>query len=360
MGTENNPILWTKQRSFGACGATICGCETRNRSAFLEIALQQIMRPLDFTSDWRSRSRGIFKMQHGPLRQEKKTEGATGLCVIRKHLGLLCWRLVVLPDAYNTSKESPDLDRTLNHVMEIFVLPEVNRRQQRGMLPKPAPLWQAQVVFYPDDRPNEIRLNGEVRARAKAILSEPVKPGSPVGTAVTIEQVERWEDIELHPEDDANCGHITLLRCRAGWVLAFDAIYNKERAADHVGAAEEFLESARLAQSQELVRPMVDNLFSACELAMKAILLTMPDPGFLKKATHKAIHRRASKYYRRGSVPSHLYQTYNRLRDLRGRARYLKGEFLDEASMFDGEIENVRELISLAVSWINPGGRKNS
>ena len=58
-------------------------------------------------------------------------------------------------------------------ILSVYVRPEIERRQSKGA-PKPFVLLAGQVVFYPDDRGNQIRLNDEVAATCKISL----KPGA--------------------------------------------------------------------------------------------------------------------------------------------------------------------------------------
>ena len=110
------------------------------------------------------------------------------------------------------------------------------------------------------------------------------------------------------------------------WILAFDFRYNKDLAREHLRAAKEFYETAKLALSQDSIRPFIDNLFSAIELLAKSELLLMPDKDFYEKATHKGIQCRYNQHVNLGNAKVEYKSALNKLASLRNLARYLKSE----------------------------------
>ena len=58
------------------------------------------------------------------------------------------------------------------NLLDVFVTPEVTRRQERGELPRPLDLRAAQIIFYADGRKPLIRINEEVKAIAKVKLEQ--------------------------------------------------------------------------------------------------------------------------------------------------------------------------------------------
>ena len=83
----------------------------------------------------------------------------------------------------NESSQAKNLyETTLSHVMSLWFLPEVERRQAAGLIPKPFPLLAAQVIIHSDGRPHEIQLNEEVRGVLDVKYKEGVsdKIGKPV------------------------------------------------------------------------------------------------------------------------------------------------------------------------------------
>ena len=66
--------------------------------------------------------------------------------------------------------------------MDLFVTPEVKRQQETGKLNKPLDLRAAQIIFFPDGRKPQVRINSEVRAIAKVKFKSGIskEPGEPI------------------------------------------------------------------------------------------------------------------------------------------------------------------------------------
>jgi uncharacterized protein (UPF0332 family) len=241
--------------------------------------------------------------------------------------------------------KEPNWEITFNHIMEVWITPEVTRRQESGSIPKPYDLRAAQVIFYPDGRAREIRLNDEIRILGKVKLKDDIQNKSK-GDPVYDHEIESWESFLLPEEEDPNCGHITLYRFPDHWTIAFDAIYNKGIAIEHLLAAQQFLAAAEQALTTNSLRVFVDTCFSAAELTAKALLITAPLPGENTKLSHGRIHSRYNFQAKLGNIDASHKDALNRLAVLRGSARYLNntlnlGE--DEARLL---IEEVRDAIA--------------
>jgi len=67
------------------------------------------------------------------------------------------------------------------HFMDIFITPEVMRRQAIGELPQPVDLRAAQIIFYPDGKKPTVRINSEVKLSVRSFLGwifrNPCEPG---------------------------------------------------------------------------------------------------------------------------------------------------------------------------------------
>jgi len=206
--------------------------------------------------------------------------------------------------------------------MDLFVTPEVKRRLETGELREPFNLRAAQIIFFPDGRKPQVRLNSEIRAIGKVKLRQGIskKAGEPIYE----HEVEGLKEVNLTDEDDPDCGHATLIRIGDSWTIAFDFRYNKELSRKHLEAARQFCESAEFSLNRKNWSPFIDNLFSVAELVAKSILLSMPDPRFRKKATHKAIQSRFNRFASLGNVKPVYRETFNKLSVMRDHARYLK------------------------------------
>jgi uncharacterized protein (UPF0332 family) len=234
--------------------------------------------------------------------------------------------------------------------MDLFVTPELQRRQNAGELPKPLDLRVAQIIFYPDGRKPQVRINCEVKAIGKVKLKSGIS--KKVGEPIYEHEVEGLEKINLSEGDDPDCGHATLVRVENRWIIAFDFRYNKALSKKHIETAQQFFESAEFSFKQKNWSPFIDNLFSAAELSVKAILLSMSDPKFRKKATHNAIQTRYNRFADLGNVEAVYKNTFNKLSSLRVRARYLKENFSiseEEARTFLNTIRNMIEDATLRI-----------
>jgi len=224
-----------------------------------------------------------------------------------------------------TNEANNAWEKTFRDVMDVWITPEVIKRQEQGRLPKPLSLRQAQVLFYPDSRPTQVRINDEVRALAKVKLRDASRK-NPRDLALEHE-IEAFEALKLSDDDDSDCGHITIIKLRDTWYIFFDFIYNKQQCQIHLNAAREFYDVARFSVESAAWRSFVDNAFSAAELAAKALLLTMARSYIKEQASHKHIHSQFNRFARLGNVDPKQRDTFNRLRELRPRARYLQDDF---------------------------------
>lgn len=103
--------------------------------------------------------------------------------------------------------------------------------------------------------------------------------------------------------------------------------YNKGQSSELIGAAEDFYETARSALENGRLRPAIDNLFSASELAAKAYVITSPLPGDEDVKSHGKVHSRFNMFSQHGNIDSDQRKTFNALSSARASARYVRGEF---------------------------------
>ena len=152
----------------------------------------------------------------------------------------------------------------LREMFDIFIKPEVRRRQEEGIVTAPTNLYAAQIIFYADGRRSSVRLNEEIVAIAKMKLKEGVRKLP--GDVVYENELEGLEEIGLGKDEDPDCGHVTLVRVNGQWVLSFDFVYNKGLSRRYMETSREFLESAELALGRGYKAVFLDNLFRRGEL----------------------------------------------------------------------------------------------
>lgn len=175
-------------------------------------------------------------------------------------------------------------------------------------------------------------------------------------------EIENCESLRLPHDEDPNCGHITLARYGDQWTIAFDAIYNKGIAAEHLAAAQQFIAAAQQALTTNSMRVFVDTCFSAAELTAKALLLTGPLPKENTKMSHGRIHSRYNLEAKLGNIDTSHKDALNRLAILRGSARYLNNALELSESEARALIQAVEDAISFVVhrvqaNRIEPGNR---
>jgi len=207
--------------------------------------------------------------------------------------------------------------------MSLWFMPEIERRQVAALAPKPFPFMAAQVIFRPGGTRPEIRLNEEV----KAVIDVNYKEGVAIkdGDPVFAEHVERFNSMELPETEDPDCGHFTAIQLRGLWYLSFDFVYNKGRARALLSIGREFLSAASDALKRGDMHAFIDTLFSAAEIAANVLIFVVsPEKERNPYPSHGAIHSRLNQYAKLGNIDQEHRGSFNKLADLRSKARYGK------------------------------------
>jgi len=215
--------------------------------------------------------------------------------------------------------------RAFNQFMDLFVLPEVKRRKEAGLIPKDFTLKKAQVVFVSDGTKPSIRLNDEAKIVAKVRLKKGTKKKK--GESVSWNEIEETKILRLPDDEEPKYAHISMARVGNHWLFAFDFLYNKDLSRRCFNTAKQFLESAIDAFQNKRWAPFIDNLFTCVELLAKSELLLTPDPKFRKKTTHKGIQLKYNQFVAIGNAKKDYKDALNKLGRLRNSARYLKAAF---------------------------------
>ncbi len=211
-------------------------------------------------------------------------------------------------------------DVLLGQALELWINPEIERRMAEGRVPEDFALVAAQIVFEVGQAP-AVRLNEEVRAVARFIAARAIAKGEDV----MVDDLAGLEGVEL-TDEDPNAGHLTVLRVRDGWAVAFDLRYNAERVAAHRDTAREFLDTARFALEGDRRAAFSENLYAAVELMAKGSLLTSPDEVMLKVRQHRYVAAQYNLDRKLGNVDPRFAALLNDLAARRKRARYAEGE----------------------------------
>lgn len=210
-------------------------------------------------------------------------------------------------------------DNFLINIREIWVQPEIEKRRVAGTLPENFSAYAIQVIFDDDLEFAEVRFNEEVDAIMGVDFARNVEPGD----EVTIQDIGDVKRIQL-TEKDANAGHITIVRKKNGYAIAFDLTRNVERSSHYLKAAIEFAETSELALDNDSMRAFLDNLHSTVELLAKGLLI-MHERSVLTSKTHRHVSAKLNAWTRYGNVDARYSQLLNQLQSLRKSARYLEG-----------------------------------
>jgi len=234
-------------------------------------------------------------------------------------------------------------ERFFQQMMDLFIGPEIRCRKSKGTVGEDFSLRAAQILFYVDGRAAEVRLNSEVEVEGEARLrlSCSFEPGE----AIPVEDIEGIT-LSLPESVDPNCGHATFVRLgRSRWALAFDFRYNKALANQHLDLAEEFYATAALAREQGHTSACIDNLFSACELTVKAMLLGIRPAEIDRRTSHRAIGIGVNRFANAGMVSVDHSSAFNRLTGLRRNARYLDNDRKVDSQLIDELLSTVAEMV---------------
>ena len=86
--------------------------------------------------------------------------------------------------------------KAFQNFFDVFITPEVVRRQDVGELPKLLDLHAAQIIFYPDGRKPEIRINSEVNVIAKIKLKPDVNKN--VNDTIFVDEIGSIEGYHIN------------------------------------------------------------------------------------------------------------------------------------------------------------------
>lgn len=237
----------------------------------------------------------------------------------------------------------------LKNLMETWIVPSIEGRQEKGELERPIALKMAQIIFKADGGRPVVRINNEVRGRAIVKIPDDAnRTATAAGDPVNWKDIEGIQGFELS-EEEMNYGHATLILVSDKWFISFNFIYNKSLSKRHLEAAVEFLEAARESLSKRHFSACIDNLHSASELAAKAYLMGQPDKQLMKSKSHGVIHKKINFERKLGNVNETHVDAINRLKNLRAPARYLQGDL----NLEKGDIEMMINEVSAFISDVS-------
>jgi HEPN domain-containing protein len=203
-------------------------------------------------------------------------------------------------------------------------------------------------MMYADESRNEVLLNDEVRIKAHVRF----KDGKKFNAGENVTQGDIEEILGLYPSEknDPNAAHIMLVKLKNRWYFACDIIYDRMRVRKRFETAKQFLKMANYSMDQKLWGPMVDNMYSAAELAIQSILLLRHYPRFSTNQDHEQTRRLFTAYAENGNTDIRFAKHYDRLTELRSQGRYLNGVHNNAFRISESK---AKELLALTAEIID-------
>jgi len=209
----------------------------------------------------------------------------------------------------------------LQNAFQLWFEPEIHRRQDAGLLPKPFHIWGAQVLLEVGKQPL-VFFNDQIRGVFKAGIDPNATAEVEKGDAVPFDTVADIQGLQL-TDSDANASHLTAILHRNVWYLLFDFRYNAARVGRHLKVAREFLSTAQDALTKQHLNVAIDNLFAGVELCAKAHLLMLPDERVLSSTRHPFVAAHFNQHGgKHGNVDSEFVELFNVLSSNWTKARY--------------------------------------
>ena len=101
----------------------------------------------------------------------------------------------------------------------------------------------------------------------------------------TDESIEGLEGIK----EESDFAHVTILRIRDLWVIAFDFRYSISSSRDYFRLGLEFLKAAEFSVNENNTQAAVSNLFFSLENLMRARIFLYPSDDIRKTKTHRRL-----------------------------------------------------------------------
>jgi len=233
----------------------------------------------------------------------------------------------------------------LQNAFQLWFEPEIHRRQETGLLPKPFHIFAAQVLLEIGKQPI-ISFNDQVRGVLKAGVDANATAEIKKGDTVPFDTVADIQGLQL-TENEANASHLTAILHRNVWYLLFDFRYNAARVARHLRVAHEFLSAAEGALEKQHLNAAIDNLFAGVELCAKADLLMLPDERVLSRTRHGFVATHFNLHGgKNGNIDSEFVELFNTLSGNWLKARYPDDSLGTSAATVGGWLETTKRMLA--------------
>lgn len=201
-----------------------------------------------------------------------------------------------------------------------------------------ADVGKAVVELPPFGATPIVRLNDDVSLQARAVASAPIAKGEAI-TPENISSLEAFWPVGIHVDS----GWLAYVVVGATGYVAFDFRYNKQRNAELLGLADDYLEATE-GNYERALRPAIDNLLSAAELTVQAQMLGQSE----RTTFHNVRDKWLRDNERLGNAPDGFFALLKRLRSERAAARYGDGVVSISDDEMPELIAKVRTMIEHA------------
>jgi len=153
--------------------------------------------------------------------------------------------------------------RIFDQIMNIWAIPEIERRKKKGILGDDFEIKRVQVIFTLG-KPPEIKFNEKVGITALVKVNRAIIKGEDVKYS----DVDKFEKFIV--DYPSNSAHITLFRLLDKWVVIFDAEYNKKRKEEikrYIEYSKEFYDSAKSNLENGRLIPFYGHCWDSAELS---------------------------------------------------------------------------------------------
>lgn len=237
-----------------------------------------------------------------------------------------------------------------NHILQIWIHPELNKRVQNGLISNDYQVTKAQVVLDPDKNSVEVRLNDEVKALAIAKLKPGIK--KQFKEEIFEDEVAEIREIRLTDQDSPDAGHLTLLQLKGEWLIHFDFRHNKGRAKERYNAALQFYDTAKFCFEKQFWRAFVDNLFSSVELLATAQLFVTSEQEYIKRQSHAKTRLKYNSMMLVSKKNEDYKDLLNKLHGLVDGARYLSKPFEIKSEDAESYLKTLQDMVDFTKEFI--------
>ncbi len=196
--------------------------------------------------------------------------------------------------------------RIFDQIMNIWAIPEIERRKKKGILGDDFEIKRVQVIFTLG-KPPEIKFNEKVGITALVKVNRDVIKGEDVKYS----DVDKFEKFIV--DYPSNSGHITLFRLLNNWVIIFDARYKKGEIKKFLERSKQFYDSAKDNLRNGRLIPFYENCWDSAELSAVCHALVIGG----KNEKHSVNIENFVKWSELGNVDKKHAKTLFELKDLR-------------------------------------------